>query len=56
MIAFGKVVRQLRKERKLSQEQLGFDADFQRIYVSKLKLGQQQLSLTTIFKLASGLQ
>lgn len=56
MIAFGKVVRQLRKERKLSQEQLGFDADFQRIYVSKLKLGQQQLSLTTIFKLANGLK
>lgn len=42
MIAFGKVVRQLRKERKLSQEQLGFEADLQRIYVSKLELGQQQ--------------
>ena len=42
MIAFGKVVRQLRKERKLSQEQLGFEADLQRIYVSTLELGQQQ--------------
>jgi DNA-binding helix-turn-helix protein len=42
VIAFGKVVRQLRKERKLSQEQLGFEADLQRIYVSKLELGQQQ--------------
>ena len=55
-IAFGKALRQLRKERKLSQEQLGFEADLQRIYVSKLELGQQQPSLTTIFKLASGLQ
>ena len=52
---FGKVIRQLRKERKLSQEQLGFEADLQRIYVSKLELGQQQPSLTTIFKLANGL-
>ena len=55
-IAFGKALRQLRKERKLSQKQLGFEADLQRIYVSKLKLGQQQLSLTTIFKFANGLQ
>ncbi|RDE82063.1 XRE family transcriptional regulator [Haemophilus parahaemolyticus] len=55
-IAFGKAVRQLRKERKLSQEQLGFEADLQRIYVSKLELGQQQPSLMTIFKLANGLQ
>lgn len=53
--AFGKVIRQRRKEQKLTQEQLGFEADIQRIYVSKLELGQQQPSLTTIFKLANGL-
>lgn len=54
-IAFGKAVRKLRKEKALSQEQLGFESDLQRIYVSKLELGQQQPSLTTIFKLANGL-
>lgn len=53
--AFGKVIRQKRKEQKLTQEQLGFEADIQRIYVSKLELGQQQPSLMTIFKLANGL-
>lgn len=53
--AFGKAIRQKRKEQKLTQEQLGFEADIQRIYVSKLELGQQQPSLTTIFKLANGL-
>lgn len=53
--AFGKAIRQQRKEKNLTQEQLGFEADIQRIYVSKLELGQQQPSLTTIFKLANGL-
>ncbi|QLB42588.1 helix-turn-helix transcriptional regulator [Mannheimia pernigra] len=54
-IAFGRAIRQLRKQKNLSQEELGFEADLQRIYVSKLELGQQQPSITTIFKLAKGL-
>lgn len=54
-IAFGRVVRDLRKEKKLSQESLGFESELQRIYISKLELGQQQPSITTIFKLAIGL-
>ena len=53
--AFGKALREVRKEKGLTQEQLGFEADLQRIYVSTLELGQQQPSLTTIFKLANGL-
>lgn len=53
--SFGLAVRKLRKAKGLTQEQLGFEADIQRIYVSKLELGQQQPSLTTIFKLAKGL-
>ncbi|UOO82245.1 helix-turn-helix domain-containing protein [Uruburuella testudinis] len=40
---------------KLTQEQLAFEADIQRVYVSTLELGQQQPSLVTIFKLAKGL-
>lgn len=54
-IAFGRVIRKLRKQKGLSQEELGFESDLQRIYVSKLELGQQQPSITTIFKLAKGL-
>lgn len=53
--AFGKVIRQLRKEAKLTQEQLGFEADLRRTFVSLLELGQQQPTLTTIFKLAKAL-
>jgi transcriptional regulator with XRE-family HTH domain len=54
-IAFGKVLRELRKNKGLSQEQLGFEAELRRTYVSILELGQQQPSLTTVFKLAKAL-
>ena len=54
--AFGKVLRRMRREAGLTQEQLGFEADLRRTYVSLLELGQQQPSLTTILKLAAALQ
>lgn len=54
-IAFGKVVRRLRIEAGLTQEQLGFEAELRRTYVSILELGQQQPSLTTIIKVAQAL-
>ena len=55
-LAFGKVLRQLRKEKGLTQEQLGFDADLRRTFVSILELGQQQPTLQTIFKLSHALE
>ncbi|NOU00382.1 MAG: helix-turn-helix transcriptional regulator [Gallionella sp.] len=54
-IAFGKVLRRLREAASLTQEQLGFEADLRRTYVSILELGQQQPSLTTILKIAQAL-
>ena len=54
-IAFGKVLRKLRIESGLTQEQFGFSADLRRTYVSILELGQQQPSLTSIFKIANAL-
>ncbi len=53
--AFGKVLRRLRKEAGLTQEQLGLEAELRRTYVSILELGQQQPSLNTLFKLARAL-
>lgn len=53
--AFGAVVRELRLEAELTQEQLGFEAGIRRTFVSVLELGQQQPTLTTIFKLAPAL-
>ena len=54
-VAFGVVIRRLRIDAGLTQEQLGFEAELRRTYVSILELGQQQPSLTTVFKLASAL-
>ena len=54
-IAFGKVIRRLRLKAGLTQEQLGFEADLRRTFVSLLELGQQQPTLTTIMKLAGPL-
>jgi transcriptional regulator with XRE-family HTH domain len=54
-ITFGKVLRRLRRQAGLTQEQLGFEADLRRTYVSILELGHQQPTLTTLFKLAKGL-
>ena len=55
-IAFGNVLRQLRKEAGLTQEQLGFEAELERNYISMLELGQRQPTLTTLFKLATALK
>lgn len=52
-IAFGRVLRRLRLKAGFTQEQLGFEADLMRNFVSLLELGQQQPSLSTILKLAS---
>ena len=54
--AFGRVLRTCRQKAGLTQEQLGFEADLRRTYISILELGQQQPSLATIFKLAAALQ
>ena len=54
-VAFGKVIRDLRRGAGLTQEQLGFEADLRRTFVSLLELGEQQPSLTTLFKIADPL-
>ena len=54
-LAFGKVLRTMRQDAGLTQEQLGLEADLRRTYISILELGQQQPSLSTILKLAKAL-
>ena len=54
--AFGITLRKLRISKELTQEQLGFEADLRRTYISSLELGEKQPSLTTIFRLANALE
>jgi transcriptional regulator with XRE-family HTH domain len=53
--AFGRALRQQRKERGFSQERLAMDAGVQRNYVSLLELGRNQPTISIIFKLADAL-
>ncbi|WP_426108329.1 helix-turn-helix domain-containing protein [Pseudomonas sp. TWR1-1-4] len=55
-LAFGKVLRQKRKETGLTQEQLAHDADVQRNYVSLIERGIHLPTIAVVFKLAQALQ
>lgn len=54
-LAFGQAVRQLRQERGLSQETLGYAAGLHRNYVGGVERGELNPTLTSIEKLAAGL-
>jgi transcriptional regulator with XRE-family HTH domain len=54
-IAFGKVLREVRKGRNLSQEALALESGVERNYVSLLELGRNSASVKMIFKLAPAL-
>ena len=54
--AFGLVLRDLRKERGLSQEALALEAGIQRNYVSLIERGINQPTITIIFKLATAME
>jgi len=55
-ISFGRVLQQLRRERGLSQEELGFRSGYHRTYISLLERGLKSPSLRTIFQLAEALE
>ena len=54
--SLGEILRQLRKERGLSQEELASESGYHRTYISLLERGQKNPSLRTIFELAKALE
>lgn len=54
--AFGLTLQGLRKARKISQEELGFESGYHRTYISQLERGHKSPSLKTIFQLAAALK
>ena len=54
--SFATVLRQLRIQKGLSQEQLGFKADLHRTYISQLERGLKSPSLKTLYKITSILE
>lgn len=55
-LAFGKVLRQRRKQEGMTQEKLAFEAEVQRNYVSLIERGIHQPTINIIFKLAAALR
>jgi transcriptional regulator with XRE-family HTH domain len=52
---FGVVLRERRFRAELTQEQLAFEANIRRNYVSMLELGQHQPTLSMLFSLSTAL-
>ena len=50
--AFGRALRALREERRVTQEALALESGYHPTYISQLERGQQSPSLGTIYRLA----
>ena len=52
----GKRIRELRKQRGLSQEELGWKAELHFTYIGAVERGEKNCSIITLEKIAKGLQ
>lgn len=55
LVAFGEKVRQLRKEKGISQEELSFRADLHRTYIGMIERAEKNITLVNIEKIAKAL-
>ncbi len=54
--AFGKILRELRTKRRISQEKLALEGNLDRTFISLLERGLRQPSLRTILQIAEVLE
>ena len=55
-VAYGKAVRTIRQDKKISQEELADLCGLHRTYISDIELGKRNVSLENIDKIAHALQ
>jgi len=55
-LAFGKVLREVRKQSGLTQEQLALAAEIDRTFVSLIERGERQPTIRVLFKLAAAMR
>ena len=55
LIKFGKRVREIRKEKGLSQEDLSFKANLHRTYIGMIERAEKNITLVNIEKIANAL-
>ena len=51
----GDRIRQLRKEKGLSQEKLGYESELHCTHIGSIEMGQKNFSIDTLIKVAKGL-
>ena len=56
LVLFGEVIREIRKEKKLSQEELANKSGLHRTYIGMVERGEKNISLKNISKLSNGLE
>lgn len=56
LIKFGGRVREIRKEKGLSQEELSFKADLHRTYIGMIERAEKNITLVNIEKIANALE
>ncbi len=56
LTAFGRRVREIRKEKGLSQEQLSFKTDLHRTYIGMIERAEKNITLVNIEKIANALE
>lgn len=54
-VAFGRVLRKIRNDSKLSQDDLGAKSGYHRTYIGQLERGEKSPSLRTLFNIAASL-
>mgnify|MGYP002479423329 CR=1 FL=1 len=55
-LSFAKILRSLRKDKKMSQEELAFRSKLDRTYISMLERAIHKPTITTLFALSRALQ
>ena len=56
LISFGERVREIRKEKGLSQEELAHKADLHRTYIGMIERAEKNITLLNIEKIANALE
>ncbi|MEE3999710.1 helix-turn-helix transcriptional regulator [Tenacibaculum sp. FZY0031] len=56
LIKFGERVREIRKEKSLSQEELAHKADLHRTYIGMIERAEKNITLINIQKIANALE
>ncbi|MCK5168430.1 MAG: helix-turn-helix transcriptional regulator [Bacteroidales bacterium] len=54
-LSFGKIIKEIRIEKDISQEELGFRSNLHRTYIGMIERGEKNITLENIDKISKGL-